>query len=338
MKKKKIVVIGGGSGTFQVLLGLKKFPLDLTAVVTMSDSGGSSGRLRKDLGILPPGDVRRALLALSNLHIKKNTLKKLFDFRFNNGELAGHSIGNLLLAALTQITGRPDLAISEAQKILEVSGQVLPVTVDNTDLVARLEDGTIIRGEHDIDVREIKPDIPIAEVYLSPNAKVFPGAQKAICQADLIVLGPGDLYTSIIPNLLVTGVSEAINKSKSKLVYVCNLMTKHGETDNFTTTDFVREIKKYLKLDKKILDYLVVNEQIKLPVSVSSWYKKYHSVPVKIEPDNLEGTKLIKGSFVQPGKLIRHDPAKLAKTIMKIIKDEQLISKTGKVYRRMEDQ
>lgn len=319
MKRAKIVVIGGGSGIYQVLLGLKKYSVDLTAVVTMSDSGGSSGRLRKDLGILPPGDIRRALLALSGLHIKKNTLKKLFDFRFNNGELAGHSIGNLLLAALTQITGRPDLAISEAEKILEVSGQVLPVTIDNTDLVARLEDGTIIRGETNIDVREIKPEIPIAEVYLSPKAKIFPGAQKAISQADLIVLGPGDLYTSIIPNLLVSGFCEAITKSKAKIVYICNLMTKHGETDNFTTADFAREIKKYLKLNRKNLDYIITNEQIKLPLSVSAWYKKYHSVPVKIEPDNLGETKLIRGSFVQPGKLIRHDSKKLAKTLIKLI-------------------
>lgn len=315
----KVVVIGGGTGTYQVLSGLKKFPLDLCAIVAMSDSGGSSGRLRKDLGILPPGDVRRALSALSNLHIKKNTLKKLFDFRFDNGELAGHSVGNLLLAALTQITGRPDLAITEAQRILEVSGQVMPVTIENADLVARLEDGTIIRGEHDIDVREIKPNIPIAEVYLSPEVILFPGAEKAILQADLIVLGPGDLYTSIIPNLLVTGFSDALAKSRAKLVYVCNLMTKHGETDNYCLSDFIQQIQKYLGKAGERLDYVIANNKIKLPSKVNDWYLKYQSWPVKIDKNDFGKITFIKGSFVQSGKLIRHDPDKLAKTLVKLI-------------------
>lgn len=318
-KKPKIVVIGGGTGTYQVLLGLKKYPADLAAVVTMSDSGGSSGRLRKDLGVLPPGDVRRALLALSNLHIREKTLIKLFDFRFNNGELAGHSVGNLLLAALAQITGRTDLAISEAAKILEVSGQVLPVTVDNTDLVARLTDGTIIRGETNIDIREIKPEVPIAEVYLSPQAKIFPGAQRAILEADLIVLGPGDLYTSVVPNLLVDGVTQAIGKSKAILVYICNLMTKHGETDGFTTSQFISEIKNYLRGANKKLGYVLVNDEVKLPVSVAAWYKKYKSEPVRPDKENPEGAKIIKGSFVQPGKLIRHNPAKVSKTLFSLL-------------------
>ncbi len=286
----------------------------------MSDSGGSSGRLRKDLGILPPGDVRRALLALSNLHIKKNTLKKLFDFRFNNGEFAGHSIGNLLLAALTLITGRPDLAISEASKILEVSGQVLPVTTESTDLVARLQDGTIIRGETNIDIREVKPEVPVAEVYLSPKAKIYPGAKKAILEADLIVLGPGDLYSSIIPNLLVSGTVEAIARSKGKVVYICNLMTKHGETDGFTVFKFVSEIRKYLGKGETKLKYVLVNTKVKLLTSVASWYRKYKSEPVKLDNDNFGEIEVIKGAFVQPGKLIRHDPGKLARALMKLVR------------------
>lgn len=318
-KKPKIVCIGGGTGTYQILLGLKKYPVDLAAIVTMSDSGGSSGRLRQDLGILPPGDIRRTLLALSSLHIKKKTLKTLFDFRFNNGELAGHSLGNLLLAALTQITGRPDLAISEAAKILEVSGQVLPVTTESTELVARLADGTIVKGETNIDVRKIKPEIPISAVWLSPGGKVFSGAKKAILEADLIVLGPGDLYTSIIPNLLVSGTCQAIAGSGAKLVYICNLMTKHGETDGFSVSDFLREIRKYLGRAGKRLSVVIVNTKLKLPTSVSSWYKKYKSEPVKFDKEKIENVKIITGGFAQKGKLIRHDPSKTARVLVKLL-------------------
>jgi uncharacterized cofD-like protein len=322
MNKKtrpKIVCLGGGTGTYQVLLGLKKYPVDLTAVVCMSDSGGSSGKLREEMGILPPGDIRRALLALSDVHIKKNTLTKLFDFRFQNGQLAGHSLGNLLLAALVEITGRQDLAIAEASEILEVSGTVLPVTLDKTDLVARLKDGTIIRGETNIDIREIKPEIAIDEVYLSPIAQIMPKAKKAILEADLIVLGPGDLYTSIIPNLLVKGTSEAIVKSKGKLVYVCNLMTKHGETDNFKASDFANEICRYLGKGADKLKIMVVNDKIDLPYPVAQWYKKYHSEPVVWDKENLKGWEVISQNLAQKGKLIRHDSDKLAKILIKLI-------------------
>jgi uncharacterized cofD-like protein len=311
--------MGGGTGTYQTLLGLKKYPVDLTAIVCMSDSGGSSGKLREELGILPPGDIRRALLALSDLHIKKKTLSKLFDFRFNNGHLAGHSLGNLLLAALVEITGREDLAIAEAAEILEVSGSVLPVTIGKTDLVARLKDGTIIRGETNIDVRKIKPKIPIEELYLSPRVRIFPKAQKAILEADLVILGPGDLYTSVIPNLLVAGISRTIEKSKAKLVYVCNLMTKHGETDNFRVSHFAAEISRYLGKAAPKLKTIVVNNKLNLPFSVKNWYRKYHSEPVAIDWKNLKNWNIVADDLVQKGKLIRHDPDKLAKILIKLI-------------------
>jgi len=320
-KRPRIVVVGGGTGTYQTLLGLRSYPVDLVAVVTMSDSGGSSGRLRQELGVLPPGDARRALLALSGLHIKKKTLNTLFDFRFNNGELAGHSLGNLLLAALTQITGRTDVAISEAARILEVSGQVLPVTLDKTELVARLADGTIIRGETNIDVREIKPKIPIGEVYLSPQGKIFPGTKKAILAADLILLGPGDLYTSIIPNLLIKGVDRALDKSKAKLVLVTNLMTKHGETDGFKTSDFVREVKKYLVRASNKLSDVLVNKKIKATPKIINWYQKYQAVPVENDLDskNEFQVKVVVRDFSQKGNLLRHDSKKLARAIMKLV-------------------
>jgi len=320
-RKPKIVCIGGGTGTYQVLLGLKKYPVDLTAIVTMSDSGGSSGKLREELGVLPPGDVRRALLALSDLPLAKKTLSSLFDYRFNNGEgLVGHSVGNLLLAALTQITGREDLAIVEAERILETTGHVLPVTLDNIHLHGILKDGTVVHGETNIDVRRIKPNVPIKEVFLDPKGEIFSKAKKAIIGADLIVLGPGDLYTSIIPNLLVSGVCQAISNSKGKLIYICNLMTKHGETNSFAASDFIREIKKYLGEASDKLKVVIVNRKINLPMTVSAWYKKYKSTPVVFDRKNLGGLKIIVGSFAKPGKLLRHDPQKTARAIMNVLK------------------
>jgi uncharacterized cofD-like protein len=324
VKKKrlpKIVCIGGGTGTYQVLLGLKKYPVDLTAIISMSDSGGSSGKLRQDLGVLPPGDIRRALLALSELPLAKKTLSSLFDYRFNNGEgLIGHSVGNLLLAALTQITGRADLAIFEAEKILETTGHVLPVTLDNIHLHGILKDGTVVHGETNIDVRRIKPDVPIKEVFLDPTGVIFSKAKKAILEANLIVLGPGDLYTSIVPNLLVEGVTKAIAHSRAKLVYICNLMTKHGETNSFAVSDFVSEIKKYLAEASDKLKIVIVNKKINLPMRVSTWYKKFKSTPVVFDQKNLGGLKVVEGYFVKPGKLLRHDPKKLARAVMNVLK------------------
>lgn len=323
MSRPKIVVIGGGTGTYQVLVGLKKYPVDLTAIVTMADSGGSSGKLRQEFGILPPGDIRRALLALSNLPISKKTLAELFEFRFDpssKSDLAGHSIGNLLLAALTQIYGREDLAISEAEKILDVSGKVLPVTLDKVHLHGVLEDGTVVEGETNIDVRRVKPSIPIQEVYLKPSAAIYPQAREAILAADLIILGPGDLYTSVIPNLLVKGVNEAIVNSKAKVAYVCNLMTKHGETDGFTACDFVDEIRKYLGPAQEKLAFVLINKKVSFPKTVVSWYKRYHSLPVEdgIDEQTL-GLEVIHDTFAQEGKLVRHDPDKLASAISKIL-------------------
>jgi uncharacterized cofD-like protein len=327
VRKKKIVVIGGGTGTYQTLVGLKKYPVELCAVVAMSDSGGSTGRLRKELSILPPGDIRRALLALSNLPLSKKTLEHLFDFRFETGEgLAGHSVGNLLLAALTQITGRMDLAIAEAAKILEVSGYVYPVTLDHTNLVAVLENGQRIFGEAEIDLRAEKTNgslSPIKRIYLSPSATVFPAAAYVIKKADAIVLAPGDLYTSLIPNLLVNGVTEAIEKSKAKVILVVNLMTKPGETDGYCASHFVKVVKDYLGSAKDRLSHILINKPDTFEKKTLSWYKKFGQVPVK---DDLErrvnGIRIVRGNFVQKSKkagLLRHDPAKLARAIMRIL-------------------
>ncbi|MDO8599838.1 MAG: YvcK family protein [bacterium] len=322
--KKKIVVIGGGTGTFQVLTGLKKYPnLELCAIVTMSDSGGSTGRLRKELSILPPGDVRRALIALSNLPLAQKTIEKLFDFRFESGKgLKGHSMGNLLLAALMQITGREDLAIKEASRILAVSGFVYPVTLDKTHLVAILENGKRIKGESKIDLRHSRETdwkIPIKKVFLIPKGKIFKDTERAIRSADLIVLGPGDLYTSIIPNLLVDGVSQAILASGAKVALIINLMTKPGETDGFFASDFVGIIKEYLGPAQKKLTHVIMNTKFPHSVQTLSWYLRHSSKPVADDLEELNELSVIRGVFTQKGELLRHDPAKLAKVLMKII-------------------
>jgi len=320
---KKVVVIGGGTGTYQVLLGLKKHPhLDLTAIVNMSDSGGSSGKLRKELGILPPGDLRRALLALSDLPLSKKTLEKLFEFRFRNGKLQGHSFGNLLLAALIEITGRMDLAVSEASHILEVTGHVLPVTLDNTELHARLANGKTITGEAAIDKRgkTEKPLTPIKQVFLKPHGKIFTPAAAAIRNADLLVLGPGDLYTSLIPNLLIKGVNEEIAKSKAPLIFIINLMTKHGETDDYQASDFVREAQLYLGLAKHKLAGIIINKSLNTPLEILAWYKKFHALPVFNDLNKSQNFKIIEKPVAEPGaKFIRHHPDKLAAEILKLL-------------------
>ncbi len=315
---KKVVVIGGGSGTYQVLTGLKRYPLSISAVISMSDSGGSTGRLRKELGILPPGDVRRAILALSDLPFAQKTLEEVFDFRFKGeGSLAGHSLGNILLAALTQITGSMDKAIEEAARILNVSGKVYPVTLDKSNLVALLEDGTKIFGETNIDMRSTKIGIPIKKIYLSPKASVFKEAAKAIEEADLIVLGPGDLYTSLVATLLVDGVASAIKSSKAKLVYVVNLVTKRGETDDFKATDFVNIVEKYLGEAKEKLSYVLVNKTLSLTKpKAGKWYKKFGSKPVINDLKGKRNFKIIEGSFADTSTFFRHDPEKISKTIV----------------------
>lgn len=314
----KIVVIGGGSGTYQVLTGLKKYSVDLSAVISMSDSGGSTGRLRQELGILPPGDVRQAILALSDLPFASKTLETMFDFRFDNGKsLSGHSLGNILLAALVQITGSMDKAIEEAARILNVSGNICPVTLGKSHLVAVLADKTRVYGETNIDMRNFKIGTRIEKVYLTPKVSVFKKAAQTIKKADVIILGPGDLYTSIIPVLLVEGVNEAITKSKGKLVYVTNLMTKRGETDGFMAQEFTRELENYLGDAGSKLSHVIVNRKINTTKSkMSAWYKRYGSIPVVDDYRGKHKYKVIKGNFVDKTDFYRHDPKKLAKVIM----------------------
>lgn len=324
MNRKKVVVVGGGTGTYQVLTGLKKYPLELSAVISMCDSGGSTGRLRKELGILPPGDIRRAILALSDLPFAQKTLEEVFDFRFENGKtLAGHSLGNILIAALVQITGSMDRAINEAARILNATGHIYPVTLDKTNLVAILDDGTRIFGETNVDMRKIKTNIPIKNVYISPKADIFYDAAKAIKGADLVIFGPGDLYTSLIPTLLTSGMKEALIKTAAKVVYVVNLMTKRGETDGFTASNFVEEFRKCLEEADGKLSYVIVNTKINgSQGKIASWYRRYGSAPVRDDLSKAKkktAFKVIRGEFVDNTTLLRHNPEKLAKAIIKLL-------------------
>src|SRR3989338_6079992 len=244
-KEKRIVVVGGGTGTYTVLSALKDRSVYLSAIVSMADDGGSSGILREEFGILPTGDARRALVALSK-H-PDELLAKLFTYRFREGGLDGHNFGNLIITALERICGNFEKALQEASRLLAVEkGEVIPVTLSNVRLLAELEDGSVIKGESNIEITRHNGELAVNRVWLEPQAKASPRALKAIRQANLIILGPGDVYTSVIPNLLVRGIPEAIAQSKAKKVFISNLMTKYGETHSFVAGDFVSAVESYL--------------------------------------------------------------------------------------------
>ena len=317
LASKKIVVIGGGTGSFTILSGLKQYPAQLTAVVTMTDSGGSSGRLRDEFGVLPPGDLRQCLLALTPDDHARATLKSLFEYRFNKGNfLQGHSFGNLFLTVLTDVAGRTDKAVEEMGHLLGIKGRVLPVTLTDTNLCAELANGNTVVGEAHIDIRTVDPDVPIKRVYLQRKAQVLPETARAIAQADVIVIGPGDLYTSVIPNLLVSGVPEAIRRSKAKKVYICNLVTKHGETDGYTASRFIATVLKYLG-DAKALDYALVNTA-PVPARLAKKYAGERATPVAFDRAACE--RLVPNIVARPllatNHYLRHDSAALAAAVI----------------------
>ena len=312
---ENIVVMGGGTGTFTVLTALKKYPIHLTAIVSMADDGGSTGILRDQYGVLPPGDVRRALVALSD---SSETMRELFNYRFGSGGLQGHSFGNLFLTALEKVTGNFASALQEASNILNINGEVAPVTLDNVRLCARLADGKIVRGETNIDIPRAPHRSPIEEIWLEPEARMNPSLKRILKSADLIILGPGDLYTSIIPNLLVPGVKDEIAKSKAKKVFLCNLMTKRGETDGFTGEDFLKTIEQYL--GKNVLDAAIFNNK-KPPERL---LRKYHRegadfVEPPAPPKTKRGPKYILEDLIDTDKFVRHGPLrKLGKLLVSL--------------------
>ena len=312
--KCNITTIGGGTGTFNVLSGLgKNRRLNLAAIVTVADSGGSTGELRDEFGILPPGDVRRAIVALAE---DTEVVRRLFEYRFKEGRrIAGHTVGNLLLTALTDIVGDFERGIEELSEMFNVHGKVIPVTLDNVSLGVTLENGERILGETDIDVPKHDASIPIRDAFLLGGGCLNPRAKEAIDNSDYVIIGPGDLYTSIVPNLLCKGMVDALRNSAAKIIYVCNIMTKHGETDGFAVEDFVRVLEQYL--GEGAIDYLLVNNG-ELRHSLVQKYEAEGKIPVRLRDRQLlaqKGIKIVERDFTSETDYIRHDPHKLSRTI-----------------------
>lgn len=323
--KPKIVIIGGGTGSFVALSGLKKYPVELSAIVSMMDSGGSSGKLRDELGVLPPGDIRQCLVALST---SSKLLRDLFMYRFEEGDLKGHNFGNIFLSSLEKTTGSMEKAITEVGKILRIHGQVIPVTFKKADLCVELMDGKKIIGETHID--EVEQKISRAKIknaFLKPSISANPLAIAEIKKADYIIIGPGDLYTSIIPNLLVIGIADAIKKSRAKKLYVMNLMTKYGQTTHYTAQNHIEDLEKYV--GKGTIDTILINTK-RPSQETLSWYEDFDEQPVIndlsgenyfIYKKNLLKDIILKKSSTDSLKrsIIRHDSDKLARVIMRII-------------------
>ncbi len=313
-KLPRIVVIGGGTGLPVLLRGLKQYPIDITAIVTVADDGGSSGRLRSELQIPPPGDIRNCLAALSEV---EPLVESLFQHRFRNGnELSGHALGNLLLAAMTSITGDFVSGIREMSKVLNVKGKVLPAANRAIILHAELEDGTVVTGESKIPNANKK----INRVFLTPSdVEPLPETLEEINNADLVVIGPGSLYTSILPNLLVSKIGQQLCHSKAKKVYVCNVMTQAGETMGYTSSDHVKALYDHLKC--AFLNSVIVNDA-ELPKEVLQRYKLENAQPVKYDKEKLEnyGLEIINKDLVQiKNGVIRHDTEKIANVIYSLL-------------------
>lgn len=298
-----------------LLRGLRQHQVDLTAIVTTFDSGGSSGILREEFGYPPFGDLRKCLVALSDDASGNRSLRTASEFRFSSdSSLKGHSLGNLLLAALTTMHDDVEGAISEMARMLNIDGKVIPVALRTADLCAELEDGSVLRGESTIDLREA--ELPrIKRVFLDPPVDANARALEAIAEADAVILGPGDLYTSIIPNLLVNGLSDAIAKSDARKIYVCNLMTKHGETDAFKASDFAHQVVEYL--DGHVLDSVVVNSR-PVPIVAQTKYATEGAAPVELDQE--EVSKYARSVLSMPLSIdepkVRHDPDRLAEAVL----------------------
>lgn len=313
-KGPRIVVVGGGTGLSTMLRGLKEYSDNITAIVTVADDGGSSGRIREELGILPPGDIRNTLVSLADT---EPLMERLFQYRFSWGQgLEGHSFGNLFIAAMTDITGDFEEAIREMSKVLAVRGRVLPATLATVKLGARYEDGDEAWGESHIP----QEGRQISQMFLEPSdVSALPEALQAIEQADVVVLGPGSLYTSIIPNLLVHPIPEAIGRTNALRVYVCNVMTQPGETENMTAAQHVRALVAHAGR-RRIVDAVLVNDE---QISPEQAAKYANQGAYAIEPDLAElrrlGVQVRAAKLLDAQDLVRHDPRKLAREIMQMV-------------------
>ncbi|NLA58866.1 MAG: YvcK family protein [Firmicutes bacterium] len=326
-REPAVVVIGGGTGLSTMLRGLKLKTGRITAIVTVADDGGSSGRIRSELGIPPPGDIRNTLVALANT---EPLMEQLFQYRFNWGEgLEGHSFGNLFIAAMTDITGDFEEAIRTSSQVLAVRGEVLPSTLSSVTLRAEYDDGSTTTGESLIP----QPGKRIRRVFLEPeHCKPLEEAITAINNADAIVLGPGSLYTSVLPNLLVPEIREAIRKSTAPKIYICNVMTQPGETDGYKASNHVEALLNHV--GPGLIDYVIVNTAA-VPEHLLERYRREGAVPV--EPDVAEvaalGVTPITAEVISMTNLVRHDPEKLAEVIYRIITERTSFGKLGKLVK-----
>jgi uncharacterized cofD-like protein len=321
----KVVILGGGTGLSTILKGLKNYTNNITAVVTVADDGGGSGVLREDLGILPPGDIRNCLVALANT---EPLMEELMQYRFKDGSLKGQSFGNLFLAAMNGVSDNFEDAVQKMANVLAITGKVLPVTLDNIKINAILDNGQLVVGESHIPDVSISEGAKIRKLYVTPeNAQCLPDVREEILNADAIILGPGSLYTSIIPNLIIKGVPEAIKESRASKIYICNVMTQPGETDGFKVSDHIRAIYEHGDIGK--IDYVFANTMC---IRNEHLRKKYHDMKqfeVIVDDEKLqyEDFELILGDFIKPRETsVRHDADKLSKRLMEIILKETLVN------------
>ena len=319
-KGSRIVVVGGGTGLSTLLKGLKQYTSNITAIVSVTDDGGSSGRLREEFGVLPPGDIRNCLVALAD----SDVLGSLFQFRFKGGkELEGHNFGNLFITALSKVTGDFARAIKESSKVLAIRGNVLPATLQRVVLVARRQNGTETEGE--CRIRENK-ESPIEWLFLRPESCVATqDSVEAIKQADAIILGPGSLYTSVLPNLLIEGIQKAIAKSKALKVYICNVMTEGGETDDYSVSDHVRAIVKHTR--PNIVSHCIANIS-RIPKALYEKYSGENKFPVQLDKKDEEWlenerVQLVKANIASTKEFVRHDSLNLSSVIMELIHENK---------------
>jgi len=313
----RIVAIGGGTGLSTLLRGLKGHTSNLTAIVTVADDGGSTGRLRQEFGVVAPGDLRQCIAALAEA---EPLMSKLFQYRFTEGTgLEGHSFGNLFIVAMAEVTGNFETAIHEASRVLNVRGSILPSTLEDVTLSARTHEDEMVHGEHNITEHGAR----IRDLYLNPaHAEAHPDAVKAILDADLIVIGPGSLYTSVLPNLLVSGIQKALFQTSATKVFICNVATQHGETDNFSVGDHIETLERHT--GRGILNVVLANNNI-APELPEAW----HSTAVPITNDALrafEGLRLVQADVVAEENRYRHDPEKLAATLMRLYDNRDILS------------
>lgn len=318
IRKPRIVVIGGGTGLSVMLRGLKEKPIDITAIVTVGDDGGSSGRLRSEMGMPPPGDIRNVLVSLANV---EPLLSQILQYRFNSGQgLAGHNLGNLIIAALTDITGDFVTAVKEMNRVFAVQGRVLPASNQAITIHAIMNDGSVIKGESQIP----RTNRRIQRVYLEPqDVSPLDESLQAICEADAIICGPGSLYTSLIPNLLVPLIADEIMHADAERIYVCNVMTQPGETDNYSVSDHLEAI--YNHVGYHMFEHVIVNKG-KIPEKVLERYAKKGAQPVLVDGEKIEnyGYHLIADHLVHYQTYLRHNAEKLSRHIYQLAKDRML--------------